>query len=87
MKRHPLSRDAVAGGLLDSEVEGLAGDAGAAAWVRGVVDMGHVPFVPDVGAWNGRNIPCLYVDGQDTKTGMGVAYTSELSVSVGGAVA
>ena len=89
IKRHSgLERDAVASGLLAREAEpqrvaeltrGRADDAdlGAAAWAGGLVDKGHIPFVPSFARARFANMPCFYVGGQDSKTGLGVAYASE----------
>lgn len=93
IKRHGgLGRDVVASGLLAREAErrrvaepgrGRADDAdlGAAAWAGGLVDKGRVPFVPSFARARFANMPCFYVGGQDSKTGLGVAYASEWDVS------
>jgi len=93
VKRSVLRRNILPAGLLARETEivrsaagGVAGygaraddgDLGAAAWVSGVVDKGHVPFVPSFARTRFANMPCFYVGGEDTKTGLGVAYASEL---------
>ena len=89
IKRHSsLGRDVVASGLLAREEErrpvaesgrGRAddGDLGAAAWTGGLVDKGRIPYVPSFVRARFTNMPCFYVGGQDSKTGLGVAYASE----------
>ncbi|EQL00867.1 WD40 repeat-like-containing domain protein [Ophiocordyceps sinensis CO18] len=53
------------------------GDLGAAAWAGAAVNKGHVPFYPSFETTpNFANIPCLYVSGDDHKTGLGVAYAT-----------
>ncbi|GJN74134.1 hypothetical protein PLIIFM63780_008212 [Purpureocillium lilacinum] len=91
VKRSVLRRNILPAGLLARETEivrsaagGVAGygaraddgDLGAAAWVSGVVDKGHVPFVPSFARTRFANMPCFYVGGEDTKTGLGVAYAT-----------
>ncbi|KAL3959825.1 hypothetical protein ACCO45_004942 [Purpureocillium lilacinum] len=91
VKRSVLRRNILPAGLLARETEivrsaagGVAGygaraddgDLGAAAWVSGVVDKGHVPFVPSFARTRFANMPCFYVGGDDTKTGLGVAYAT-----------
>lgn len=51
-------------------------DTAVAAWAGGLVDKGSVPFVPSFARQRYANMPCLYVGGDDDKTGLGVAYAS-----------
>lgn len=55
-------------------------DVGAAAWAGGVVAKGEVPFVPSFARGRWANMGCFYVNGDDEKTGMGVAYACEFAV-------
>lgn len=88
IRRHAIRREVVTGGLLAREMEhrlvaeaGMGrpadGDIGAATWVGGVLDKGHISFVPSFARSRFANMPCFYVGGQDCKTGLGVAYASE----------
>lgn len=88
IKRHRLTRDAVASGLIAREI-GLPfaaecgrgrmedGDVAAAAWANGVVAKGSVPFPSGPTRSRYANMPCFYVAAEDEKTGLGVAYASE----------
>ncbi|TQW03082.1 WD40 repeat-like-containing domain [Cordyceps javanica] len=51
-------------------------DTQAAAWARGLVSKGSVPFAPSFARSRHANMPCLYVGGDDVKTGLGVAYAT-----------
>lgn len=81
IRRHEaLRRDVVSSGLLARELaisQVSGGDVASAAWAKGVVDKGTVPFVPSFARARFANMPCFYVGGQDVKTGLGVAYASE----------
>lgn len=55
-------------------------DVPAAAWAKGLTDKGDVPFVPSFATGRFPNIPCFWVSGHDDKTGLGVAYASELAL-------
>ncbi|KZL87968.1 myocyte-specific enhancer factor 2d [Colletotrichum incanum] len=97
LKRHivrsAVLRDPLLGGVLDVELglrrerrtrahAGVAAeDVPAVAWAKGLVDKGEVPFVPSFARQSFPNIPCFYVGGDDVKTGLGVAYASELRPS------
>ncbi|KAL2880182.1 hypothetical protein SGCOL_004569 [Colletotrichum sp. CLE4] len=88
--RSAALRAPLIGGILDVElgvrreerarlrVDGAFGveDVPAAAWARGLVDKGEVPFVPSFARQSFPNIPCFYVGGDDEKTGLGVAYAT-----------
>ncbi|KXH39350.1 hypothetical protein CNYM01_07720 [Colletotrichum nymphaeae SA-01] len=88
--RSAALRAPLIGGVLDVElgvrreerarlrVDGAFGveDVPAAAWARGLVDKGEVPFVPSFARQSFPNIPCFYVGGDDEKTGLGVAYAT-----------
>ncbi|KAH6976962.1 hypothetical protein BKA56DRAFT_587344 [Ilyonectria sp. MPI-CAGE-AT-0026] len=87
IKRHLINRDAVHGGLLAREFglgrvaergRGRAenGDLKAEAWAHGVVAKGSVSFAPTFARARYPNMPCFYVNGEDTKTGLGVAYAT-----------
>lgn len=54
-------------------------DVRAAAWAEGSVDKGSVSLVPSFARARYANMACLYVGGDDTKTGLGVAYASTFS--------
>lgn len=92
VQRHaPLQRDLVARGRLMQEITGgggcagggdVRGDVQVAAWARGLVDKGSISFVPSFARARYPNMPCLYVGGEDVKTGLGVAYASKLSLSL-----
>lgn len=58
----------------------MAEDIAVAAWAGGLVDKGSVPFVPSFARQRYANMPCLYVGGDDDKTGLGVAYASASSL-------
>lgn len=87
IRRHAITQNVVSSGLLAREM-GLqptaefargrleAGDVGADAWARGIVAKGYVPFAPNRARPDQPNLPCLYVNGDDQKTGMGAIYTS-----------
>ncbi|KAH7133379.1 hypothetical protein B0J13DRAFT_100462 [Dactylonectria estremocensis] len=87
IRRHPMNQDAMFGGILAREF-GLArvaecgrgrvedGDVAAMAWAHGAVDKGSVPFAPSFARGQCPNMPCLYVNGEDTKTGLGMAYAT-----------
>lgn len=91
IKRHPISRDAVYGGLLTREI-GLGymaergrgrvedADLAADAWARGVVAQGSLSFAPSFARARYANMPCFYVGGEDTKTGLGVTFASEYTL-------
>ncbi|KAJ6781877.1 hypothetical protein PWT90_08033 [Aphanocladium album] len=51
-------------------------DLTATAWAGGLVDKGSIPFVPSFARARYANMPCLYVGGDDVKTGLGVAYAT-----------
>lgn len=75
-----LQADVVTRERLRRELHGLRGcwaDVVAAAWGTGVVDKGSVSFVPSFARARWGNMPCVYVGGEDDKTGLGVAYASE----------
>ncbi|KAK7415593.1 hypothetical protein QQZ08_012290 [Neonectria magnoliae] len=87
IKRHPISRDAVSGGLLTREI-GLGymaergrgriedSDLAADAWAGGVVAKGSLSFAPSFARARYANMPCFYVGGEDTKTGLGVTFAT-----------
>ncbi|KAF7554964.1 hypothetical protein G7046_g6664 [Stylonectria norvegica] len=87
IRRSALWGDAVQAGALAREM-GLPrtaefgrgaidhAEVAADAWARGVVDKGSIPFVPSFARARFANMPCFYVGGEDTKTGLGVAYAS-----------
>lgn len=58
------------------------GDLTAEAWARGVVAKGSVSFAPSFARARYANMPCFYVNGEDTKTGLGVAYASECKMQL-----
>ena len=71
---------------LDYVAEHGRGKAACAAlrsevWARGVVDKGSISFVPSFARATFANMPCFYVNAEDTKTGLGVAYASEWQTS------
>lgn len=76
IQRHAVGSDVVAGGLLSRQTDGGpdGADVGAAGWAAGLVDKGRVDFA--AGAGGAANMGCLYVGGDDDKTGLGVAYAS-----------
>lgn len=85
IKRHgALARDVVAGSVLNRELGLVAkyhDDAAATcgAWASGIRDKGSISFVPSFARQTFANLPCFWVGGEDDlKTGMGVAYASEL---------
>lgn len=96
IKRHRLRRDVVTSGLLSRELRAgpaglLAGggnpavndlDLSAAAWARGVVSKGALPFAPSYARERHANMPCFYVNGDDSKTGLGVAYASKSTLDM-----
>ena len=93
IKRSGLARDIVTSGVLARELgEGRAaelgrgraedGDVGAAAWSAGVVEKGCIPFAPSFARARFANMSCFYVSGDDSKTGLGVAYASKSGSSV-----
>lgn len=55
----------------------LAGELYSVAWAKGLVDKGHISFVPSFARATFANMPCFYVSAEDTKTGLGVAYASK----------
>ncbi|PHH60632.1 hypothetical protein CDD81_1383 [Ophiocordyceps australis] len=65
---------AMAGGMLAREMHGGGGGEldGGAAWAAGVVGKGQVEF--GLHTTQPLSIGCLYVNGDDSKTGMGAAY-------------
>ncbi|PHH77425.1 hypothetical protein CDD82_3508 [Ophiocordyceps australis] len=75
IRRHDAFHShAMAGGMLAREIHGGCGsevDCGA-AWAAGVVNKGHVSFAGH--SMRPLSIGCLYVNGDDTKTGVGAAY-------------
>ncbi|KAH7153063.1 hypothetical protein EDB81DRAFT_868266 [Dactylonectria macrodidyma] len=87
IRRHPISRDAMYSGILAREF-GLApvaecgrgrvedADVTAMAWARGAVAKGSVRFAPTFAFGQYPNMPCLYVSGDDTRTGLGMAYAT-----------
>jgi hypothetical protein len=86
IRRHEaLRKDVVSSGMLARELAitgnqvrvAGSGDLASAAWARGAVDKGAVPFVPSFARARFANMPCFYVGGEDVKTGLGVAYASE----------
>lgn len=89
IKRHPLSQDHVANGLLARETDNAVGlrsrldvlDTAAEAWTMGIVDKGYVPYAPSFARNRYNHMPCMYVGGDDVKTGLGVTYACE-SVSL-----
>ncbi|TDZ32724.1 hypothetical protein C8035_v011747 [Colletotrichum spinosum] len=89
--RSAALRNPLLGGILEAELgvskrerklrAGSGADFGledvpTVAWARGLVDKGHVPFVPSFAKNRFPNIPCFYIGGDDEKTGLGVAYTT-----------
>ena len=84
IQRHAvLEADLVTRGRLLRELGGGRGEAAvvvedmmAAAWAGGLVDKGSIPFVPSFARERYANMPCMYVGGDDDKTGLGVAYAS-----------
>ncbi|PFH62224.1 hypothetical protein XA68_14503 [Ophiocordyceps unilateralis] len=78
VKRHALQRDVVASGLLARETAVVVDDAdiAAAAWADSVVSKGRIPFVPSFARSGFPNMPCLYVSGDDVKTGLGAVYAT-----------
>jgi hypothetical protein len=93
VRRHPFFAEPLRGGLLSRELGGGTErgpwaprereDVVAKAWAAGLVDKGQVPFVPSFARPRHPNIPSFYVNGDDEKTGMGVAYVSELALRPG----
>ncbi|KAF5628380.1 myocyte-specific enhancer factor 2d [Fusarium sp. NRRL 52700] len=87
IKRHFVARDTVTSALLTREI-GLPyvaergrgrvedEDLGAAAWARGSVAKGNVPFAPSFARERRANMPCFYVSGDDEKTGLGASYAT-----------
>ncbi|KAF5625157.1 myocyte-specific enhancer factor 2d [Fusarium tjaetaba] len=87
IKRHFVVRDTVTSALLAREI-GLPyiaergrgrvedEDLGAAAWARGSVAKGNVPFAPSFARERRANMPCFYVSGDDEKTGLGASYAT-----------
>ncbi|KAJ4153109.1 hypothetical protein LMH87_009614 [Akanthomyces muscarius] len=84
IQRHAvLEADLVTRGRLLRELGGGRGEAAAvvedmmaAAWAGGLVDKGSIPFVPSFARERYANMPCMYVGGDDDKTGLGVAYAT-----------
>ncbi|KAF5680977.1 myocyte-specific enhancer factor [Fusarium denticulatum] len=87
IKRHFVVRDTVTSALLTREIslpyiaERGRGrvedeDLGAAAWARGSVAKGNVPFAPSFARERRANMPCFYVSGDDEKTGLGASYAT-----------
>ncbi|EXK93896.1 hypothetical protein FOQG_05065 [Fusarium oxysporum f. sp. raphani 54005] len=87
IKRHFVARDTVSSALLTREIglpyvaESGRGrvedeDLGAAAWARGLVAKGNVPFAPSFARERRANMPCFYVSGDDEKTGLGASYAT-----------
>jgi len=88
IKRHFVARDTVSSALLTREIglpyaaESGRGrvedeDLGAAAWARGLVAKGNIPFAPSFARERHANMPCFYVSGEDEKTGLGASYASK----------
>ncbi|KAF4958634.1 hypothetical protein FGADI_2239 [Fusarium gaditjirri] len=87
IKRHFVARDTVSSALLTREI-GLPyvaekgrgrvedEDLGAAAWARGLVAKGNIPFEPSFARERRANMPCFYVSGDDDKTGLGASYAT-----------
>ncbi|KAF5702250.1 myocyte-specific enhancer factor 2d [Fusarium mundagurra] len=87
IKRHFVAKDTVTSALLTREI-GLPyvtergrgrvedEDLGAAAWARGSVAKGNVPFAPSFARERRANMPCFYVSGDDEKTGLGASYAT-----------
>ncbi|KAL9575670.1 hypothetical protein ACKAV7_000468 [Fusarium commune] len=89
IKRHFVARDTVSSALLTREIglpyvaESGRGrvedeDLGAAAWARGLVAKGNIPFAPSFARERHANMPCFYVSGEDEKTGLGASYATIL---------
>ncbi|KAF5598557.1 myocyte-specific enhancer factor 2d [Fusarium pseudocircinatum] len=90
IKRHFVVRDTVTSALLTREI-GLPyiaergrgrvedEDLVAAAWARGSVAKGNVPFAPSFARERRANMPCFYVSGDDEKTGLGASYAKFIS--------
>ncbi|RKL23878.1 hypothetical protein BFJ68_g1037 [Fusarium oxysporum] len=87
IKRHFVARDTVSSALLTREIglpyvaESGRGtvedeDLGAAAWARGLVAKGNIPFAPSFARERHANMPCFYVSGEDEKTGLGASYAT-----------
>ncbi|EGY22512.1 hypothetical protein VD0002_g3977 [Verticillium dahliae] len=78
VKRARALREPLLGGFLDRQLGIGAPDAevSAAVWALGLVDRHHVGFVDDSRRGAVPNLGCLWVGGEDTRTGVGVAYTS-----------
>jgi hypothetical protein len=92
IKRHPIGRDLVQGGLLARETAlGRVAECGrgqyededivAAAWAGGVVYKGVVPFLPERTWTRGPHLPCFYVGGEETETSIAMAYACECRVA------
>lgn len=87
IKRHFVAGHTVTSALLTREI-GLPyvaergrsrvedEDLGAAAWARGSVAKGNVPFAPSFARERRANMPCFYVSGDDEKTGLGASYAT-----------
>ncbi|KAM3450713.1 hypothetical protein MY3296_005867 [Beauveria thailandica] len=83
VRRHEgLETDMVARGRLRQELGVTTtmteeqDDVRAAAWAEGSVDKGSVSLVPSFARARYANMACMYVGGDDTKTGLGVAYVT-----------
>ncbi|KAM3436245.1 hypothetical protein NHJ13734_005185 [Beauveria thailandica] len=83
VRRHAgLETDMVARGRLRQELGVTTtmteeqDDVRAAAWAEGSVDKGSVSLVPSFARARYANMACMYVGGDDTKTGLGVAYAT-----------
>ncbi|KAF4337225.1 myocyte-specific enhancer factor 2d [Fusarium beomiforme] len=90
IKRHFFAKDIVSPAILAREVglpyvaESGRGrvedeDLGAAAWARGIVAKGKIPFAPSFAIERHANMPCFYVSGDDEKTGLGASYAKFVS--------
>jgi hypothetical protein len=82
IKRSRVLLEPLVGGFLQRELGAPRRDwidVPAQAWGAGLVNKGTVDFVPSFSRRRFSNMSCLYVNGGDEKTGLGVAYASEPS--------
>ncbi|KAM0591045.1 hypothetical protein D7B24_006380 [Verticillium nonalfalfae] len=78
VKRARALHEPLLGGFLDRQL-GIGSpdvEVSAAVWASGLVDRHHVGFVDNVPRDTMPNLGCLWIGGEDAKTGVGVAYTS-----------